>query len=186
MGSLDQYNDIELYELLKSDKKTAEAAFAILYQRHSPRIYAYCRRFLGNKDDAQDVFQETFVRFLETTSQNRVMTNVPAFLLKITRNLCVNVKRKERNPITFEDYMVSDDSGNENDELLKLIKMAMDILPDEYRDIFLLREYDGLTYQEIADVMNSSLATVKIRLFRAKQRIREILTPYLADLHKYQ
>jgi RNA polymerase sigma-70 factor (ECF subfamily) len=185
MNGLDQYNDNALFNMLSSDKKTAEAAFAELYLRHSSRIYAYCRRFLGNKDDAQDVFQETFVKFLECTKQPRVMTNVPAFLLKIARNLCVNVKRRERNPITFEDYMVSDDLNNNNDELLKLIKMAMDLLPVEYKDIFILREYDGLTYTEIAEVMNSSLSAVKIRLFRAKQKVREILSPYLADLNKY-
>ena len=101
MSNLDQYNDIELFDMLNSDKKTAELAFAELYLRHSSRIYAYCRRFLGNKDDAQDVFQDTFVKFVESAKKPRSMTNVPAFLLRITRNLCVNVKRKEKYPITF-------------------------------------------------------------------------------------
>jgi RNA polymerase sigma-70 factor (ECF subfamily) len=185
MNNLDQYNDNELFDLLNSDKKTAEMAFAELYLRHSPRIYAYCRRFLGNKNDAQDVFQDTFVRFVESSKKPRLMTNVPAYLLKIARNLCVNVKRHEKYPVTFEDYMVPDDHNNDNDELLKLIKMAIDILPVEYKDIFILREYDGLTYTEIAEVTNTTLAAVKIKLFRAKQKVREILSPYLSELNKY-
>lgn len=183
--SIEKYNDNELYYMLSSDKKLAEKAFAEIYDRHSSRIYAYCRRFLGNVEDAQDVFQETFIRFLDSTKQDRIMTNVPAFLLKIARNLCVNVKRKDKNPVSFEDYMVADSSSNENNELLELIKMALELLPEEYKDMFILREYDGLSYQDIADISGTPLSTVKIRIFRAKQKIRDILAPYMKELEKY-
>ena len=76
------------------------------------------------------------------------------------------------------------DEPAEKTELLKLITTALELLPDDYRESFVLREYDGLSYQEIAEITNSSMATVKIRLFRAKQKIRDILAPYLADLAK--
>lgn len=178
----EQYSDSELYYQLNKDKETAERAFAELYSRYSSRVFAYCRRFLGNKQDAQDVYQETFVRFFQSAQQDREMTNVPAFLLKIARNLCVNFKRKQKDNVSYEDYMVINNNRNDKEELLNLIKMALDVLPDEYRDIFILREYQGLSYNEIADVTNISLASVKIRIFRAKQKIREILQPYLADL----
>lgn len=182
---IEKYKDEELYYMLNSEKKTAEKAFAELYARYSSRVYAYCRRFLGNKEDAQDVFQETFVRFLDSTKQERVMTNVPAFLLKIARNLCVNLKRKQINPVSFEDYMVVNNSSNDSDELMGLIATAMEVLPDEYKDMFILREYDGLSYKEISDLANVPLSTVKIRIFRAKQKIREILSPYLKELEKF-
>ena len=84
-NNYEQMSDNELYYLLNSDKKTAERAFSELYSRHSPRIYAYCRRFLGNREEAQDVYQEAFVRFFKSAKQQREMTNVPAFLLKIGR-----------------------------------------------------------------------------------------------------
>jgi RNA polymerase sigma-70 factor (ECF subfamily) len=184
--NFDQLGDTELFYLLKSDKATSEKAFAELYARHSARLYAYCRRFLGDKDEAQDVFQETFVRFYQSGTQERLMTNVPAFLLKIARNLCVNSKRRDKNSIAFDDYMAVDDSArSDKSELLDLIKMAIDLLHPEYREIFILREYQGLSYSEIADLTEVSLATVKIRIFRAKQKIREILAPYLSDLSKY-
>ncbi len=184
--SYTKYNDDELFYMLNSEKKTAEKAFAELYNRHSSRIYAYCRRFLGNKEDAQDVFQETFVRFIDSAKQDRIMTNVPAFLLKIARNLCVNAKRKDKNPVSFEDYMSVGNGNNDHSELLKLIKMAIDILPDEYKEIFVLREYNGLTYQEISEIVELPLSTIKIRIFRAKQKIRDILQPYLSELEKYR
>lgn len=181
-SELEKIGDIELYYRLDKDKETAGVAFAELYSRYSSRVFAYCRRFLGNKDDAKDIFQETFVRFFQSAQQDREMTNVPAFLLKIARNLCVNHKRKLKEVVSFEDYMTSDSGTEDQDELLKLIKMALELLTPEYKDLFILREYNGLSYNEIAEITGLSLSTVKIRLFRAKLKIREILQPYLADL----
>ncbi len=184
---LEEYTDAELFELLKSDKKRGEKAFSVLYARHSPRVYAYCRRFLGNREDAQDVFQETFIRFHASAEQDRVMTNMPAFLLKIARNLCVNLKRLERQDLTYEDYMyVPEDTSPDKSELLDLIKRAMELLTDDYREVFILREYEGMTYAEIAEITNESMANVKIRIFRAKQKIREILAPFLAEISKFE
>lgn len=75
--------------------------------------------------------------------------------------------------------------SRDKDELLDLITRALDLLPPELREAFVLREYDGLSYAEIADVIGEPLSTVKIRIYRSKQKIREILAPYLADLSKY-
>ncbi len=176
-------DDEELFYLLKKKGEVAEKAFAELYQRHSPRVFAYCRRFLGNREEAQDVFQETFIRFFNSAKNDREMTNIPGFLLRIARNLCVNTKRRTKNHLQFEDYMAGE-SGHrhEKDELLNLIKMAIDLLPDDYKDVFILREYDGLSYADIAEIIDEPMTTVKIRIHRAKQKIREILAPYLADL----
>ena len=71
-------------------------------------------------------------------------------------------------------------------QLLNLIKRALDLLPAEYREAFILREYEGMSYSEIAEMIGESLSNVKIRIYRAKQKIREILAPYLADISKYE
>ena len=182
----DEYSDAELFYLLCDDKHTAERAFSELFSRHSPRIYAYCRRFIGNREEAQDIFQDTFLRFHQSASRDREMTNVPAFLLKIARNLCVNFKKREKQAVTYEDYMMPDfdsETGSEKSELLDLIKDALEILPDDYKEPFILREYDGLTYNEIADITGQSLASVKVRIHRAKQKIKEVLAPYLQEMN---
>ncbi len=183
--NIEKYGDVELYNLLKKDKETASLAFAELYARYSSRIYAYCKRFLGNTDEAKDAFQEVFVRFFQSTEQEREMTNIPAFLLTIARNYCFNSLRLQRDNVKFEDYMSSSVELNDNEELLKLVKMAIDLLPDEYREMIILREYDGLTYLQIADVTQNNIATVKIKLHRARQKIRDILQPYLSEMSKY-
>lgn len=187
MGSkLDKYTDPELFELVQSKGELANEAFSLLYDRHSPRVFAYCRRFLGNKEEAQDVLQEAFIRLYKSANSERDMTNVPAFILTIARNLCVNTQKKRQPEISFEEYMaVREDYDKDDDELLDLINTAMDLLPDDYKEVFILREYDGLSYQEIAEVTNSSLSNVKVRIYRAKQKIKEILAPYLVDLNKH-
>jgi RNA polymerase sigma-70 factor (ECF subfamily) len=185
--SYDEYSDTELFYMLCDDRQTAERAFSVIFSRHSPRIYAYCRRFIGNKEEAQDIFQETFLRFHQSASKDREMTNLPAFLLRIARNLCVNFKKREKLAISFEDFMVADSASeieSEKTEMMDLIKDALDTLPDDYKEPLILREYNGLSYNEIADVTGQSLANVKIRIHRAKQRIKEILSPYLLELNE--
>jgi RNA polymerase sigma-70 factor (ECF subfamily) len=180
-------SDIELYAALKLEKPSSEKAFAELYARYSPRIFAYCRRILGDYDRAQDAFQETFVKFFNSAQQEREMTNVPAYLLRIARNLCLNMQRSDKGQISLEEYHLpsSYDMSHDKKELLSLITQAMETLPLDYKEAFILREYEGLSYQEIADMTESSLSTVKIRIYRAKQKIRDILAPYIADISKH-
>jgi RNA polymerase sigma-70 factor (ECF subfamily) len=181
-------SDIELYAALKLEKPSSEKAFAELYARYSPRIFAYCRRILGDYDRAQDAFQETFVKFFNSAQQEREMTNVPAYLLRIARNLCLNMQRSDKGQISLEEYHLpsSYDMSHDKKELLSLITQAMETLPLDYKEAFILREYEGLSYQEIADMTESSLSTVKIRIYRAKQKIRDILAPYIADISKHR
>lgn len=182
MKALNEYNDKELYLMLTEDRRVAEKAFAELYSRHSSRIYAFCRKFIGSKEEAQDIFQETFIRFHQSADKKKDMSNVPAYLLTIARNLCLNHARREKPSVPFEEHMYEDrDDTNEKNELLSILNTAIDLLPEEFKEVFILREYDGLSYAEIAEITGEKLATVKIRIHRAKQRIKEIVSPYLED-----
>ncbi|MCX6147217.1 MAG: RNA polymerase sigma factor [Candidatus Kapabacteria bacterium] len=185
-GKIEKYSDIELFELMCDNGKEAQIAFEEIYSRHSSRIHAYCLRFIGNKEEAQDVFQETFIRFFQSKSLDRQMVNLPAYLLRICRNLCISSKKSEQNMVTYEDYMSSvtdsHESTMEQNELLALVKMALDLLPEDYREIFVLREYNGLSYSDIAEALNDNVESVKVRIFRARQKVRTILAPYLKEM----
>jgi RNA polymerase sigma-70 factor (ECF subfamily) len=187
INNLEKYSDNELFKLLSNGDKESEFAFLEIYRRYSGRIYAYCRRFLGDREDAMDVFQDTFVKFYQSAKETREMTNLPGFLLRIAKNLCLNVLRQRKQPVELEDYMnyINTEKSNEENELLNLIKIALSQLPDEYREIFVLREYQGMSYNEIAEHLNISLPLVKVRLFRAKEKLREILAPYISELSKF-
>lgn len=113
------------------------------------------------------------------------MTNVPAFILRIARNLCINAKRRTPDTLPLEEWQFPvQPSTNEKTELLELITRALDLLPFEYREAFILREYDGLPYAEIAVIVDASVSAVKVRVFRARAKIRHILAPYITDLSK--
>jgi len=175
-------SDLVLFERLAGEKHGAERAFAELYSRHSGKVWALCIRFLGDENDALDVFQDTFTRFFQAAKTVKDMQNVSGYLLKSARNLCLNARRDKRQLVELEDFHLAVPSPSlEESELARLITMALDVIPDEFREVFILREYEGLSYSEIADIVGTSLANVKIRIHRAKQKIRDVLSPYLAE-----
>jgi RNA polymerase sigma-70 factor (ECF subfamily) len=158
---------------------------SILYRRYSQRIYTYCRKIIGDSTTAEDLLQETFVKLLESGRQERAIENFPAYLMTIARNLCLSHRaRSKRQFVEVEDFhLASRDVPYEQRELLQLIQASLELLPEDYREAFVLREYNGLSYNEIAEVIGESLDVVKVRIFRAKKKLRDILAPYLADLH---
>ncbi len=178
------HSDAELFALLRGDVRTKESAFTELYNRHSPRVYQYCRYIMDDSDAADDVFQDTFIKFMQSAEKGTTVENVPAYLLRIARNLCLNAKRDNKLAAMddIEDVQIPlEDKTVENRELGRLIEMALGLISEEYREAFILQEYNGLSYKEIADVMGVPVSTVRNRVVRAKKRLREILTPYLEE-----
>ncbi|RPI67090.1 MAG: RNA polymerase sigma factor, partial [Ignavibacteriae bacterium] len=171
---------------LAGDEPVAQAALTRLYRRYSQRIYTYCRKITSDNHVAEDLLQETFVKLYDSGRQARPVENVPAYLMTIARNLCLSHRaRSHRQFVPVEDFhLTTRDVPYEQKELLDLIQASLELLPDDYREAFVLREYNGLTYSEIADVIGQSIDVVKVRIFRAKKRLREILAPYLEDLKK--
>lgn len=183
MKDLSKYSDLELFAALRQNKNAAEAAFTELYARYSQRVFAYCLRIIGNNEDAQDVFQDTFLKFFKSAQEHNIMTNVSAYIIKIARNLCLNYKRNKKYNLNIEDFHIStNDNGYEQKEMLELIGAALECLDFEYKEAFILRLYHGLSYQEISDITGDSITTVKNRFWRAKEKVKNILSPYLQDL----
>lgn len=169
--------------MLRQDTKSGERAFGELYNRYSSSVHAYCYRVLNSQEAAEDVFQETFIRFYNNVNENMKDLNVPGFLITIARNLCLNYKRDRKIglPIEEVDVIIYQDSY-EKKELLDLITRSLELLDDDLREAFVLKEYSGMQYDEIAELLNISASNAKTRVFRAKQRIKTILSPYLKDL----
>lgn len=184
-ADLRHLSDIELCAIVHDGGSRRNSAFEILYDRHSPRVYTYCRRVLGDVPALDDVFQETFVRFYKSLLGNREMTNVPAFVLRIARNLCLGEKERQKNQaVAFEEFhSVALVSSFESEEMMKLIDLALTMLPDEFREVFVLRELMGFSYNEIAETLGTTMPTVRTRIYRAKNMIREILAPYITDIN---
>lgn len=183
-----KYSDQELSIALKKKKPIAEAAFAEIYSRYSHRVYAYCLRVTGDEEEAVDIFQDVFFKFMKSTeSKAEGIYNIGGFLIRITRNLCLNYKRDKKNFVAFDVNMFkSNDKSYEDRELLDLIARALDLLDFDSREAFVLKQYQGLSYKEISEITDSSPNAVKNRVWRAKEKIKEILTPYLDDVKKFE
>lgn len=183
----DEIPDLDLFRRLSGPEQDAQAALTILYRRYSQRIYTYCRKILGDNATAEDLLQETFVKLYESGKRGSPVENFPAYLMTIARNMCLTHKtRQTKAYVPVEDFHLTvRDVPYEHKELLQLIHASLELLPEDYREAFVLREYNGLSYQEIAEVIGESLEVVKIRIFRAKKKLRDILAPYLADLNNH-
>ena len=183
MKKMTSYTDEELIALLGDNKRIAEGAFQEIYNRYSSMVHAYCIRVLNDAEQAEDFFQETFIRFFQHVKVNPDATNISGFLITISRNLCLNYKRDKRTLIPIDGLEIGTEKNQnyENRELLELITYAMDLIEFDYREAFVLREYDGLPYNEIAEITGTTVTNAKSRVFRAKNKIKEILQPYLQE-----
>lgn len=182
---LSKLSDMKLYELIKNnDDKLKGDAFAELYARYSRGIYAYCRRILGSELQAEDIFQETFLSFLKSTEQDREMTNVQAFLLRIARNLCLNENRQKKTTLlSLNDFDLGvEDNRMERTEVSKMIVAALDLLTEEQKEAVVLQIYHDMTYQDMAEVLDLPISTVRNRVTRGKQIIRMALAPYFEKI----
>jgi len=176
-----EFSDADLYTMT-AESKGGEAAFRELYARLSGQLYAYCKCVAWRRDEGDDLFQEAFSRLYESARQRRPVSNVSGYLIKIARNLWLNIQRDRRPTVGIEHAENAlQEMPHERTEMLDLIRMAMELLPDDYREAFYLREFADLPYEEISEVLGISSGNVRIRVTRARERIRTILEPYIAE-----
>jgi len=185
--NLKKYSDIDLISLMFESKQQEELAFSELYDRYESMVRAYVITVVKHTEKTEDVVQETFIRFYNTIKKGNDFPNVPGFLITVARNMCLNKKRQEKHNVPMEeDFEIKSDysDGYENKELLELIIMSTEFLKDKYRRAFMLKEFEGFKYREIAEIESIALATAKIRVMRARQMIINTLKPYIKDLSK--
>lgn len=179
--------DLELIEAFRAGN---DRAFAELYNRYKEEIYTYCLRMLGGDSaEAGDAYQETFIKAYEKLHTFRYGDNVKGWLYMIARNIALNIYRSKRPEETIEKHpylpsaerYLSPDFAGEQQSLRAALEEAIAQLPIEFREPFILREFDGLSYPEIAEIVGATIALTKVRIHRAKQRLRKLLAPIMTD-----
>ncbi len=180
--------DAELSAMLLRSKAEADRGFTEVYARYAQRIYAYCLRVLGSTEEANDIFQDVMTRFFRSVQSGQAgsVENIGGYLMQIARNLCLNTKRDRKATLNIVDIPLHiAPAGYEREELLALIRNALGCLAIEYRDAFVMKEYEGLSYQEMAEITGETVSTLKNRVWRAKDKVREILAPYIHDIESH-
>ncbi|MBM2814528.1 MAG: hypothetical protein HW421_1290 [Ignavibacteria bacterium] len=172
--------------MMQGSKPKADAAFTEIYNRYARRINTYCIGMIADRDDAQDIFQETFVKFYNSVSGRTHAGNLGGLIYTIARNLCMNYFNRKHMTVPFDGHDIISDYSRDYDknELFKLILTSLDLLDDKYREAYILRELDCLPYQEIAEICGITLSNAKSRVDRARDKMMSILEPYVKDLCK--
>ncbi|MDT3738488.1 MAG: sigma-70 family RNA polymerase sigma factor [Candidatus Kapabacteria bacterium] len=172
-------SDSELLNLLTKGKPDCDEAFKVVYKKYASALHAYCYKLIHDKIATEDIFQDTFIKFFQNVSSRKPNSTISGFLFTIARNLCFNYLRDKKNTVEIEDFhLFTDRDDIERNESYKFINIAMDLLEMEYREPLVLRMYDGLSYNEIAEICNITPETARQRVFRAKDKMKSLLQPY--------
>ena len=162
----------------------ATRSFESVYRRHLRDVYAFSLHIVGNPDDAEDITQTTFLNAYRALNRGERVENMRAWLLAIAHNVCrQRFRNAARRPQEVEldadvaDVVVDDDAPSAAE-----IRDAMRHLAFNQRTVLVLREIEGLSYEEIAEAMALSLSAVETLLFRARQALREQLEAADNDL----
>ena len=175
----DQSYEISLLRAFREGKREA---FTELYLRYRQRVYAYCLRMLGNAQEAEDLFQEVFIRVWQRAYQFTEEKSISGWIFTIAHNLCLNRIRDRKEHDSIDNYISLSSSNPEmGEDWAARIQAALEQVPPENREPFVLFEYQGLSYQEISEVMKLTIAAVKSRIYRAREELRKILEPYYRD-----
>ena len=187
-------SDLELWQTAaKGDHK----AFHTLVDRHSRGLFRLAQSLSGTRADAEDICQETFVAAFKSLKTFDARASVKTWLTRILMRRAAKIWNKQRNQrrtLSLDRESVSDGDGDNRggslaehvsvasatslvDQRIDLMEMIRTLAP-EFRETVVLREIEGLSYQEIADTLGVPRGTVESRLFRARAELRKKLTGY--------
>lgn len=161
---------------------------------HMDILYNYALRMTGNRDDADDLLQETYLKAYRFWDKYEKGTNIRAWLFRIMKNSYINRYRKETKEPDTVDYdkiqnyysTIRDESADPNDLQEKIfgglleddVAYALESLPEDFRTVVILCDIEGLTYEEIAEFVACPIGTIRSRLHRGRKMLRTKLFEY--------
>jgi RNA polymerase sigma-70 factor (ECF subfamily) len=188
-------------ELMLSYKDGDKNAFEMLYQRYEKPVLDFIYRMVIDASAAESLCQEAFYRVVKSKKKYKATAQFKTWLFQIALNLCRDRLRrmKHRSHLSLNKLVMTQNDGTielqdcisdpspgivenfESGELESLIKAAIASLPEEEHLVVVLKEYQGMPYSEIAEVMNCPIGTLKSHNYRAHQKLKKILSKYIGD-----
>lgn len=174
-----------------------ERAFAELVDRYQTRLLNFIYRTIGDRDRAEDLVQEVFIRVYRHLHRFDRSKKFSTWVYTIASNLAKNeLRNRSRNPLVlfttmqgsnedpdrpleFEDATSRPDDMYRHRHLRELVEDTVSKLPEHHRQVFVLRELEGKSYEEIAEITHCNLGTVKSRLNRARSAFAAVIGPYV-------
>ena len=185
--------DFEERDLIRQCQKGDVQAFRQLVERYEGRIYGLACSILGDSEMAKDAAQEAFIRVYRALGKFEGRSSFYTYLYRITTNVCLTfAQREQRRPdrvsiegmqeasdMTLDRFLGTDEPQNDIERigLREEIQRVLNYLSPEHRAVVILKDIEDLSQEEIADVLDVSVGTVKSRLSRARARLRDLLMP---------
>jgi RNA polymerase sigma-70 factor (ECF subfamily) len=180
------WTDKEDYELLALVQDGSAQAFAVLVERHAQRFYRLAYRYLQNREAAEDVVQDAFLKLWENPSlwQPERNSKFTTWFYRIVVNLCLDQLKKKKPEALDDDSLVTDDHEPVDKMIMreqeqKMVEKEIAALPERQRTALHLCFDEGLTNQEAADVMGVNLKALQSLIMRAKTTLKERMKRYL-------
>jgi RNA polymerase sigma-70 factor (ECF subfamily) len=176
------------FSLIKRFNDGDESAFRTLISRHKEKVRNLIYLTLGNTDSLDDISQEVLISVYRKLNSFRFESQFTTWLYRITVNKCRDHLRKIKirsifSPFTTEsENLISPEQVPDDFDIKLIVREAIATLPEKLRIPLILKDFDGLSYQEISETMGVELGTIKSRIFRAREALKKILTPYKKEL----
>ena len=179
------------FALIKKFNEGDELAFKELLQRHKEKVRNLIYLVIGKVDAIDDIAQNVFLSVYKNLHKFRFESQFATWLHRITVNKCRDFQRKEKFRHIFSTFSLSTDEDNEIEiptefsddfDTSEIVRSAVNKLPEKLRIPLVLRDFEGYSYQEIADIIKTEVGTVKSRIFRARESLRKILEPIKEEL----
>ena len=179
-------------DLVRDFLKGKESAFEELVYRYEKKVYSLCYRYVENQEDALDLAQEAFVRVYRFLPQFRFDAAFSTWVYRLTVNSCLDFLRRNKQNRTYSlDAPMELETGElkrevtdegpspleelERKELRREVRMALDRLPEEQRVPIFLKEFQDMSYEDIAKILKVPLGTVRSRISRGRLKLKTIL-----------
>ncbi|HVZ40401.1 MAG TPA: sigma-70 family RNA polymerase sigma factor [Candidatus Kapabacteria bacterium] len=168
-------------ELLRRIASGDKQSFLGLYDRYRERLFTYCCRMIGDRERAKDAMQESLLKAYQNAGMYQDGTNVAAWLFRLTRNVCIDMIRARKEHDTIDDLQLPVPEHTPDVMLQDALTGEIERLPAIYREAVILRDVQGHSYDEIAKITGTAISTVKFRIFKARDTLRQRLALYLQD-----
>jgi RNA polymerase sigma-70 factor (ECF subfamily) len=167
-------------EAIAACQRGEREAFDTLVVRYQRDIYRLCYRYVNNHEDANDLVQEVFLRAWRAIGRFRGQSRFSTWLYRIAVNACLNFRAARRTPTRELPDTLADPGLPASDRILReekarRVREAVGRLPEKQRATLILKVYHELTHQEVADVLGSTVGTVKANLFHALGNLRKLM-----------
>lgn len=178
-------------ELIQRLKKGEEEAFRVLVRQYQSRLYGMIIGIVLEREESRDILQEVFLKVYTAIGSFEGRSGLITWLRRIAINECLNWRRRWKRRFRWKHQSLETEQGSQDMELgneeygpetlyqkkrlEKLLMERLNSLPEDARTVFVLRELEGLTYDEIASLLNINKGTVSSRLFHARQRLKQSL-----------